>query len=473
EMTVIPWYTTAGGPLLQGIYNQRLDNGEYNIQASGTYPNALDANGNEIGGNEFRGHIFAKGYQNIGDFSRIGFDINRTSDDTFLRRYSLGDQRVLFSRIYGEMAENRNYLSTQALSMQGLRITDNRKTTPLVLPMIQGYYETRPDDNGIRYHVAGDAQALSRSQGVDQRRLSATVGASLPYITEGGHVFTATLNLRQDMYQTDNNNGVDATTYRTIPQAALEWRYPLMERFGNETMTVEPIVMTVLQPRGSNPWEISNEDSNLLELTDTNIFSINRMPGLDEVDSGPRVAYGARTQYLFGGGTSLDALLGQSFNPSSSTPFPNSTDLKEDFSDFIGRLAFSYAPVTVAYRFALDNKGLALNRNEASLHFAKPWLSVMTSFRSIRNNRYVSDSEEGELHATLPVNENWSVYGSARRNFTIDQFISTGAGIVFKNECFNIGLDTIKIYTRDRDVEPTMQYMLHVAFKNLGEFGGR
>ena len=479
ELTVIPWYTSKEGPLLQGTYKQLLDNGEYDIQASGTNPQKLDSNGNVIGGNDFRGHINAKGYQNTGDISRVGFDIQRASDDTYLRRYSLGDQRSLFSRAYAEMSEDRNYASIQGLAIQGLRATDNRKTTPFVLPMLQAYYETPADENGIRYHVAGDAQMLSRSQGVDQRRVSNTVGATLPYVTDGGHVFTSTLDVRQDVYQTDNispggtSPAEDASNYRIVPRAALEWRYPLMQHFGTDSMTIEPIMLAVVQPRGGNPTTISNEDSRLLELTDTNLFSLDRMPGLDLIDTGPRIAYGARAEYMFSGGTSMDALLGQDYNPNSTTPFPNSTAVQQDFSDYIGRVAFTYNPFTVAYRFALDRNGLGLNRNEATVSFAKPWASFSTSYRSIRNNSYLKDSQEGDAAVTVPIGPNWSVYGSARRNFTLDQFVSTGSGIVFKNECFNIGLDILRIYTRDRDVEPSSQFMLHVALKNLGEFGGK
>ncbi len=476
DAIITPWYSTSEGLLLEGDYRQLTDNGEYSVNASATYPERLDANGNPAGGNDFRGHIFAKGYESIGDYSRIGFDIERASDDTFLRRYGLGNQRVLFSRLYAESAYNRNFFLAQGLSIQGLRQTDNSRTTPFVLPMLQGYYETDPDNNGIRYHIAGDVQALSRTQGVDQRRVSTTLGASLPHITSGGHVLTTTLNLRQDFYQSENvptAASTDENTLRVLPQAALEWRYPLMNTLGDDTMTIEPIVLAVMQSNGGNPSAISNEDSRLLELTDTNLFSLSRTPGLDAVDGGTRVAYGVRGQYLFQRGTTLDAMLGQNYNPSSKTPFPNSTTAGEDFSDYIGRFAVNYAPVTLAYRFALDNNIRGFNRNELSLFFAKPWLAFMTSYRSLTNNQFVNNSEEGDASVTLPINESWSFYGSARRNFTTNSFVSTGSGVVFKNECFNIGLDAVRLYTRDRDVEPTTQFMLRVAFKNLGEFGGQ
>lgn len=476
EAIITPWYTTEEGLVMQGDYRQKSEGGEYNFNGTITYPERRDSAGNPAGGSELRGHIFAQGYEAIGDYSRVGFDIARTSDDTYLRRYGLGDQRVLFSRLFAEGAQNRNFWLAQGLAMQGLRITDSSRTTPLVLPTLQAFYQTPADANGIRYHFAGDAQWLTRQQGADQQRLSLTAGATLPYVSDDGHVLTTTVNLRQDIYRSQDvalggSGTVNATTYRSIPQAAVEWRYPLINQLGGDTITLEPIALAVIQPNGTNPQEISNEDSRLLELTDTNLFSLNRMPGLDAVDSGYRLAYGARAQYLLREGTAIDALLGQNFNPAGRTPFPNSTTAGEDFSDYIGRVAFNVSPINLAYRFALDREQLKLNRNEFSFLFAKPWLSTLATYRSINRNQFINTSEEGELNATLPLSENWSIFGGARRNFSLDQLVSANTGIVFKNECFNIGLDAVRMYTRDRDVEPNTQFMLRIAFKNLGGFG--
>ena len=69
-------------------------------------------------------------------------DLQRASDDTYLRRYGFGDEQALFSRAYLEQADGRNFALAEGLAIQGLRATDSGKTTPLVLPILQGYYET-------------------------------------------------------------------------------------------------------------------------------------------------------------------------------------------------------------------------------------------------------------------------------------------------------------------------------------------
>ncbi|MFZ4540250.1 MAG: LPS-assembly protein LptD [Rickettsiales bacterium] len=478
DVMLTPWVTTSEGPLLQWDYRQLTNAGNYHVQGSATFPKKIDDSGNKISGNEFRGHIFAQGDETVGDHSHIGFDIQRASDDTYLRRYGFDSQQALFSRAYYEHAVGRNFALAEGLSIQGLRSTDNQRTTPLVLPILQGYYETPAYESGIKLHVSGDAQMLSRSLGVDQQRISITPGATLPIITDGGQIFTTTVNLRQDIYNANdvtltNGNSYDGTTTRTLPLAALEWRFPLINTLEIGTLLVEPVVLGVLQANGGNPDTISNEDSRLIELSDTNLFSLNRMPGLDLVDSGSRVAYGLRSHYYDTSGIGLDGMLGQNYNFNSDTPYPNSTRAGEQFSDFIGRIAANYMPVSLSYRFALDKEEASLNRSEFGLSFSEPWLAFSGTYRALKNNQYIDDSREAILSASLPLSDEWSIYGNGRRDLELDQMVTANGGIIYKNECFNVMFDTLRVYTRDRDIEPTTEFTFRVGFKNLGEFGGK
>jgi LPS-assembly protein len=478
DVVITPWMTTTEGPLLQWDYTQLRDAGDYRVRGSVTYPERRDSAGNEIGSNELRWHLFAQGDEKIADDTHAGFDIQRASDDTYMRRYRFGDQQVLFSRAYVEAAQGRNFALAEGLAIQGLRSSDTGKSTPLVLPILRANYESEPFDNGARLTLSADAQWLGREDGIDQRRFSVTPGVTLPLVTDGGHILTATARVRQDVYDVENvtlNSGAnfDGTTARTLPQAALEWRYPLINQFAQGAWLLEPVMLGVLQANGGNPEEISNEDSRLLEINDTNLFSLDRMPGLDLFDSGPRLAYGFRTHYYDNSGVGLDGMLGQNYNFNSDTPFPNSTREGDQFSDYIGRLAVNYMPINLSYRFAVDTQDAKFNRNEIGLGFTEPWLSFYGSYRSIKNNRYLPDSTEGLVNATLPVTDEWSLFGGARRDIELDQMVTANGGVIYKNECFNIMLEAMRVYTRDRDIEPTTEFTFRVAFKNLGEFGGK
>ena len=476
DLLLEPWLMFDQASLLEGTYRQVTDHGNYNVQFSATDPNRLDANGNEIPGNEFRGHIFATGTEDIGDHSSLGFDINRTTDDTYLRRYDFGSQALLFSRIYAEAAEQRNYIMAQSIAIQGLQVTDNSRTTPFILPTIDGYYETKPDDNGIRYHISGDAQSLTRDVGANQNRVSSTIGASLPLITDDGQVFTTTLNLRQDIYNLSDvpvagQPDFSGDILRTIPQAALQWEYPLIKPTAEgDSITISPIVLAVAQPTAGNPLQLDNEDNTLVELSDMNIFSLDRMPGLDTIDSGSRVAYGGRAQYLFAAGESLSMMLGQNYS-FADTPFPNSTTPGKNFSDYVGSFGFDAKPVNIAYRFGINPETFINDRSEVSASFTRPWLTMEVDYDALHDNQYLPDSKEITLYGKTPLATEWDIYGSARRDLELDQMIAAAGGLVYHNDCFSLTLQGLRTYTRDRDVAPDTQVTLRVGFKNIGDFG--
>ena len=477
EAIITPWYTNDEGPLLQVNYDQLNDGGRFTTEISGTNPRRLGPDGIPTTGNQFRGHIYAKADQEFAPYWRGGFNLARATDDTYLRRYGFGDQNALFSNVFVEGAKRRNYGLVNGLAIQGLRQGDNSKTTPLVLPTIEGYYETDPYASGLKLHSFLNTQSITRDTGVDQQRLSLTLGGDLPYISESGHVLKLTGNLRGDVYQVnnepinDNTELFDGTVTRAIPQGALEWRYPLIRQISDASLVVEPLMLGVAQPYSGNNDKISNEDNNLLELTDTNLFSLNRMTGLDTIDTGPRLAYGLRSQYLETDNKSIELLLGQNYSFDAATPFPNSTTPGEHLSDYIGRVALDYRQVGVSYLFGLDPSSMQLHRSEVGMDFSYQWLSLSATYLSIDQNQYLAKSQETYGSANIRLYGGWSIFGGARQDVLTSQLLAANGGALYQNECFDIRFEMLRNNTRDRDIEPATTYALRVGFKNLGAFG--
>src|SRR5690606_14987207 len=92
----------------------------------------------------FRGHLFTAGEFNLNDMWRTGFDVNLSSDKTYLRRYNIPHDDILQSKLYLEGFENRSYVSVNNYYFQGLRAFDQRENTPRILPEIQYDYVSDP-----------------------------------------------------------------------------------------------------------------------------------------------------------------------------------------------------------------------------------------------------------------------------------------------------------------------------------------
>ena len=276
----------------------------------------------------------------INDTWRAGGDLQRTTDDTYLRIYNFSNERTLTSRAFAEGFNGRNYLSANSYVFQGLRATDRQAESPIVLPFVEYNFISEPGAGGGRYKFDGDLLALTREEGRDSRRISTITAWELPYTTAFGDIYTLTGRVQADAYWTDgvepNSNDVNPSgptssdlSGRIFPQLAANWRYPWVGSSTGVHQVIQPMVQVVLAPGGSNPDEIPNEDSLDFEFDDTNLFSLNRFPGRDRIDPGSRLDYGVKWTANGEEGGCVSTFLGQSYRLNEPDIFPRDSGISD------------------------------------------------------------------------------------------------------------------------------------------------
>jgi len=478
DATITPYLTSKSGPVLMGQYRQLTDNGSYEFDGSGTYPDRLDADGREISGRDFRGHIFAKGDSDINDKWNWGFDVNRSSDDTYLRRYKFSNDTSLTSRAFAERIEGRNYLRLQGLTFQGLRVEDNPDYEPLIAPEMQAHLETTAgfSDSKLansKIYMDADSMILSRIKGADSRRISATLGWKLPYITDNGQIFELDTSYRSDAYSLSDvalNNGdsFSGTKNRFVPQASLSWRYPMLKRVSNANLIVEPIVMAVASKNHNNPYVINNEDSRTPEFTESNLFSANRFAGRDLIENGSRVIYGARTSLQDDQAHNASLMLGQERRLNGEQAVADMSGDNGNNSDYVGEIAVNYLPVNLSYRLKIDSENFSLPYSEIHSSYNANSFGFGADYIRLNNDIYLGTKEEIMENGWLMLSENWkwTAFGrhdlaGGRRN------ISAGSGLVYTDECLTIYTDLAREFTRDRDIAPGTSISVRLGLKNL------
>lgn len=479
DMTLLPIYTSLEAPVLAGEYRQLLDYGSLKFTGSVTRPDRRDALGNPIQGTTTRGHLFGDGNFDVDPDWRWGFNIRRSSDDTYLRKYDFGYEPLLTSRLYGEGFNftgegSRSYFITQALAFQGQLQQDDKERSPFVTPVMDFHYETPEFSNGSRLALTANAMSLTRDLGADSRRLSVAGKWILPYVTEGGHVLEFTSQIRADTYDVQNlfipgtlNSQFDGQETRVIPMLTAGWRYPLMRRFESANWIVEPVVNAIVSPNNSNTYKIPNEDSAIPEFTDTNLFSENRFAGYDRVEVGPRLNYGLRSQLAFDGGWSLDGVFGQTYRVNDDPLFPISNDLNSRFSDYVGRVAVSYDPVLLAYRFRRDKDTFTSKRDEIEAELRFKRIQFAANYVDIRNDPILASRQDVNGGVTFALAENWSWTGSMHRDLLLDKYTNATTGLAFHNECITVNMLFGRAFTSDRDFRESNSFTLQVLLKNL------
>ena len=122
DLTIIPTFTTKEWGQLAGEYRALGPDSRIDAVAS----IALDAD------EKLLGHIDAKYRKDVSDTWRAGFDLQRSTDDTYLRRYNIASPKSMTTRAFGEAFRGRDYLKIDSylifMDIRFFNLTQNSDT---------------------------------------------------------------------------------------------------------------------------------------------------------------------------------------------------------------------------------------------------------------------------------------------------------------------------------------------------------
>ncbi len=483
--------STKDGLLLGGEYRQRFAKGNLTLSGSAVYTDRPKNSGGQVlTDKEFRGHLFGTGRFDIDQQWRWGFDLQRVSDDSHLRRYDYSDKDILTSRAFVERFVARDYLALNAYSFQDLR-PGNTEIEPLVLPMLAYSALGEPGETlGGRWSVDASMLALTRDEGRDTRRVSGEVGWRRDFIAPIGLVSTLTAAARTDAYWVSDyavdgglssnlgtNNRDNVTRMRFFPYAQWTTSLPLSRQVGTVQQLVEPIISLSAAPNPKDNDSIPNEDSQDIEFDETNLFLASRYPGVDRLEGGQRLTYGVKTGfYGFGGGGS-SLFLGQSYRLQKQTEFPSGSGLESRMSDVVGRLELTPSPwFDLSYSFRLDSDTLAQRRHDVVGIAGPPEFRVGASYvyldrMTLEGGTAARNREELTVNVSSAFTQYWSVGASHRRDLAEGGGpVATGLVLTYQDECMTFQLVGERDYTERTGLASGDRVFFRLVLKNLGEF---
>jgi len=479
DATISPIFTTDAGQVAAGEYRQRFSNGEFKGSGSINY----DPTGNAAPGTLVRGHAFGTGAFALDENWRSGFQLQRSTDQTYLRRFHFGGtENFLTSRAYGERFDQRSFLGINSYAFQTLRQGTNDHTQPIVMPEVNYNWLGEPDSYGGRLNFDANLLDLNRLQGTGSHRLSLGTGWTLPFTDPTGGAYTLSTTIRGDTYYaTDlqvmpNDPSRDAFAGRVFPQVALQWRHPFVRRGTNFSQTIEPIVMAVAGPKGENPATIPNEDSLAFDFDDTDLFVPNRFAGIDRVDGGERVDYGVNASIYGDQGGSSQFLVGQSYRLQNNSNFTAGSGLADKQSDVVGRIIVSpNSYFDMVYRFRLDKNDLRPQRHEVGFSGGPEKLRLSLNYIKLPADLITSDPtprEQISVGVTAGISRYWTVSASTTQSLTSQlgvSSISSGLVAIYRDECLAFITSLTQSGTSDRDVKPGASLLFTLVLKNLGD----
>lgn len=483
DATIDPIYTSDDGIVYSGEYRQRFNNGEINISGSLAIADREVGEGTalQIREDQTRGHIFADARFDINDNWRTGVDIERSTDQTYLRRFNFFENKgsTLESNAFVEGFNGRNYAAANAYLFQDTR-SGQRPDSPLVLPILEYNGLGEIDRYGGHWIFDANFRYLNQDDRSENQRLSFDAGYEIPFTSSLGFVTTVTANLRLDAYNTDHVAQFDAAGRRTEngfdgrihPEFKVDWRYPFVRPDSSGDTIIEPIVALLVSPNGGNSPGIANDDSVVVEIDETNLFDQNRTPGLDRVEGGIRIGYGVRASRFFSSGGSVSAFVGQSNKFTNDRDLETETGLENGVSDIVGRLDFRPSNyIDTFYRFRLNQDDREFNRSELGARVGSSALNIGVDYTFLREGEIngVAQLDELTLSFGAKWDDNWRVNAFTRQDLTgSTEPLEHGVGLNYEDECFIFDARFRRTFTSSADVDEIDEFVVRLSFKTLG-----
>lgn len=468
DATIAPLVSTKGGEVLEGEYRERwMEGGMWLQGAAGFNPNG-GISGKQ---DQFYSDILGSGRIPIDNHWLTGFDVQLTSDNTFLKRYDISLLDRLTSDVFVQGESGRSRFALSGYFFQGLRPTDDNHTFPVPLPLLEYTYIPQDHLLGGQFRFDFNSVALTREQGADDQRATAELRWRKPFIALNGQLITFEMDARGDVYHIENAFPLPPSGHyveRGVPYVALDWRWPLMTNAGDATIVFQPIGQLIYSPYGGNPPNLPNEDSVSLELDENNLFSFDRLPGQDIVESGPRANAGFRADAIFPL-AHIEALLGQSYRLKPDSTFAPDSGLSGDQSDIVGRFSIKFPPyVDLTHRFDIDSQSGDLRRNEVYLTGTYGRSSLQVSYVRLGSSVAtlgLPPREEVNAQADINFYRNWQAFAAIQRDLIAGEMINTEYGLGYEDECLAVSLAYRRKYTSEPGLPPSTAVILHIGLK--------
>ncbi|MCR5506547.1 MAG: LPS assembly protein LptD, partial [bacterium] len=481
DMTISPMFTSKKGTIWFGEYRTNQD--YFTSVTSGSYKKK-----DEDSGEDKRWYINTKNYFELNDIWHGKVDIERVSDDSYLRSYNFNTDPWLSSNIELEGALNRSYLTMDMYFYQSLR--SSYTYTPKVMPIINYERVSEPNSNGGYWslnlntsHIVLDYNDPLRKDETNFRT-SSILRYSQPFKTSGGHLINLGIEGRGDLFVLDDiqdseqsSGYYSGSTGRANISTDLTWKYPLYRSYANRTEILEPTIQFIASPKQPYDSSIPNMDSSYLELQSENLFSTDRFSGYDLFESGVRVNYGLNFVQNYNNNEKISFFIGQNYNINVPDDlYIENSGLKniKGASDIVSNIAYTPSSFfSIYYKTRLSQSDFKANRNDVGLHIGPKALSLNLNYVYLRN-MYIEDdndsvkSDELYTYISSQLTRSWRAFIGNRYDLDNRRNIKLLSGLEYENDCFKFNINLVNDYTRDKDYEGDKSIYFTLVFKTLG-----
>ena len=473
DLTVTP-YLSSGTATLELGYRQAFRNGALSINGAYTSDDILPG--------QTRGYVFAEGAFRLKNDYRLSFDVESTSDDSYLLDYGYSDKDRLDSAIALERTKRNTDFSANLVHFRSLRTTESNSTQPTLVGDVVYQRRFQPTSLGGWANLSLEAHSHYRTSdlnidsadadtivdGRDVTRASARLDWKRSWIFANGIEATAETEFNADVYSIDQDATSPSSVTRFTPLGAVSLRWPHTKTTARGVShVIEPMVQFVY----SNDFGTAapNEDSTHVEFDEGNLFSFSRFPGSDAYERGLRTNVGLTWTRYDPAGWSLGLTVGRIIRQRDLGQFNAGSGLNGSTSDWLVAAQLSVGKNLTLTNRALFDDGFNFAKNEARLAWNSEKFSVASSYVWMAGEAGVNaKTSEWTMDGSYSFSRHWTGKFDWRYDFIAEDATSAGVGLVYHNECIEVDLSLARRFTSSTSVRPETNFSVSVALAGLG-----
>jgi LPS-assembly protein len=347
-------------------------------------------------------------------------DITKTQSDSFFRLGNSFTQSFRYKDFDGD----------------GLK--EEELNVPMILPEIYFRKNYKKNIFGGKYELSVHSINLENISNEQYTRIGGKLDWKRSWKTSNGLKFDSLAQINANTYLTEND------FYKnSMPLGMIEARYPLKKSSAKVSHMFEPIAQVIFAPDRLTGYLNTNQttsDSTTVEFEETNLFSSNRFPGFDKIESGSRANIGGKYIFYEPNGWEFTTTAGRVFRQKNLHQFDasNSTGLDNLNSDYVGAFSISSPQkFKILTRLLLDVK-MDASKHETKLNYSTDkystdigyvWLDKQ-SILNLNNHQH-----EVNISTDYMINQNWKFGADWRQNINNHSPISGNFDVMFENDC--------------------------------------
>lgn len=466
DVTVTPYLTSGGAKTIELVYRQAFRSGEVQISAAATQDNVMP---------ETRGFFRAQGRFDLPRDFTLSFDLGRVSDAGYSRDYGLANSSTKDSTLSVSRYERDQLIETNVTYYAPYFVSTGATTEARIVADSELIQRFTPAGLGgtaeARLYAFGQVRDFANT-GIlrDQPRVLADLSWERSWVGPVGLVGKLRTELGADMYSSGTTGLAGSRQSRIVPpRVGAELRWPLMAQTASATHFLEPVVQLVWSD--DDPRTDTNEDSLLVELDETNLFSFNRFPGRDRTEQGLRANLGVtwtRTSHL---GWAMGVTVGRII---SNAPHPDaapSSGISTRLSDWLTTVHLDLTNGLKLTNRAQYTDSFLVNKNALELAWTAQDWNLASTYTWLRPDPAIgrpTEASELLLSTGYSFDNDWTAEFSWQYDLSAGSSRNAGLGLSYLADCASVDFTVSREFTSATNLQPSTDFGFQVSLDGFG-----